>query len=597
MLVYGDRDICEDPRRTIARLKQGIADADRLAPGAERHGALVTLFIETAELAQGLADSEFHVVGDDDCTPVQQAAMAAVMDLAHRVAGSWRAMDWRAMDRRTVEQREASDPPAPHPLEGLAAFPLPELIRMRRAEGYAFYSLYPEAYLEAAARLPPRFADAPVVIGLRSIGTGLAALAAVALKSRPPLTLRPVGHPFRRELRLSDRLRARMLADPGATYVIVDEGPGLSGSSFGAVADWLEAQGVGADRIAFLPGHGGDLGPQASEPHRRRWAGAARPVVEFDSLFRSGEGPFPPLERWFEDLLGPALAPLEDLSGGAWRRQDDSTGGLPANPQQERRKFLLRTGSGPWLLKFAGLGRAGENALERARLLHAAGFTPEPAGLRHGFLAERWLEGARPLTCPLARPHADITPDAVDRLADYLAFRARHLPASSDAGAALPDLLTMARTNVAEALGEDATAALDCWAPDRLVELQTAARRVVTDNRLHRWEWLRLPDGRLMKADALDHAAAHDLIGCQDIAWDVAGGVVEFDLSEAQARALCRAVDAAAGLDRRLLDFHLPCYIAFQIGYWTFAMGSDPTAAAERRRYEEQWQRRIAGGA
>ncbi len=582
MLVYGDRDTCEDPRRTIARLKQGLAGADRLPSGAERHGALVTLFIEAAELAQGLADSEFHSVGEDDCTPLQEAAMAVVMDLAQRVAGSW----------RPVERQKAAVPLDPYSLESLAAFPLPDLIRMRRAEGYAFYSLYPEAYLEAASRLPTRFANAPVVIGLRSIGTGLAALAAVALQSRPPITLRPMGHPFRRELRISNRLRARMLADPGAAYVIVDEGPGLSGSSFGAVADWLESQGVGADRIAFLPGHGGDLGPQASEPHRRRWAAAARPVVDFDSLFRSGEGPFPPLERRFEDLLGQALAPLEDLSGGAWRRLHDSTGALPTNPQQERRKFLLRTSSGPWLLKFAGLGRAGKELLERARALHAAGFTAEPAGLRHGFLAERWLEGARPLASPLT----DITPDAVNRLADYLGFRARHLPAPQDSGAALPDLLAMARTNVAEALGKDAAAALDIWTPERLAELETAVCRVVTDSRLHRWEWLRLPDGRLMKTDALDHAAAHDLIGCQDIAWDVAGGVVEFDLSEAQARALCRAVDAAAGLDRRLLEFLLPCYIAFQIGYWTFAMDSDPSAAAERRRYEEQWHRRIGDG-
>ncbi|MFP5514436.1 MAG: hypothetical protein ACLGJC_15265 [Alphaproteobacteria bacterium] len=586
MLVFGDRDTCEDPRRTIARLEQGLGGADRLSPGTQRHGALVTLFIEAAELAQGLADWEFHSVGEDDCTPLQQAAMAVVMDLAHRVARSW----------RPVDQQEAAVQLDLHPLENLAACPLPDMIRMRRAEGYAFYSLYPEAFLEAATRLPPRFADAPVVIGLRSIGTGLAALAAVALKSVAPkaglpITLRPVGHPFRRELRISNRLRARMLADPGAGYVIVDEGPGLSGSSFGAVADWLEAQGVAADRIAFLPGHGEDLGPQAAEPHRRRWAAAVRPAADFDSLFRSGDAPFPPLERWFEDLLGPALAPPEDLSGGAWRRLNDSTGALPANPQQERRKFLLRTGSGLWLLKFAGLGRAGEELLERAHALHAAGFTAEPMGLRHGFLAERWLEGAR----PLAQSLTDVTLDGVNRLAGYLAFRARHLPAPADSGAALPDLLTMARTNVAEALGSGAAAVLDRWTPDRLAGLETAVRRVVTDNRLHRWEWLRLPDGRLMKADALDHAAAHDLIGCQDIAWDVAGGIVEFDLSDAQAGSLRRAVDAAVELDQRLLEFLLPCYIAFQIGYWSFAMDSDPNAAAERRRYEEQWRRRVRG--
>jgi len=578
MLVYGDQEVCEDPRRRIARLRCGLAGGTHAAPGPERHGALVTLFIEAAELAQGLADWEFHALGMDDRTPVQDAAIAVVMALAAGVAASWRSAGrWTGRSDGPPDTADTLDA-----LERLCALPLPEAVSMRKGEGYAFYSLYPEAYLEAAARLPPRFAGSPVVIGLRSIGTGLAAMAAVALKAPTPVTLRPVGHPFRRELRLSETLRATLLADPEAAFVIVDEGPGLSGSSFGAVADWLEAQGVAADRIAFLPGHGGELGPQSSDRHRRRWAEAVRPVVGFDDLFRSTERPLPPLERWFADSLGPPVAPLEELSGGGWRRLYDTWGGLPANPQQERRKFLLRTATGSWLLKFAGLGGAGEQALERARALHAAGFTAEPSTLRHGFLAERWLEDARPLT--------EVTPDALERLAGYLAFRAERFPAPSGSGAALTELLTMARTNVSEALGDGAAAILDGWTADRLAELEAGLRRIVTDNRLHRWEWLRLPDGRLMKSDALDHAAAHDLIGCQDIAWDVAGGIVEFDLSDAQAEALCRAVEGAVPLDRRLLAFCIPCYIAFQIGYWTFAAGSDPSAAGERRRYEERWR-------
>lgn len=577
MLVYGDQEDCEDPRRRIAKLRCGLAGGAMAAPGPERHGALVTLFIETAELAQGLADWEFHAAGMDDRTPVQDAAMAVVMELAAGVAASW-LLGGRSAGR-------SADPPDTadtlDALDRLSALPLPEAVGMRRAEGYVFYSLYPEAYLEAAARLPPRFAESPVVIGLRSIGTGLAAMAAVALKAPPPVTLRPVGHPFRRELRLSERVRAAFLADPEAAYVIVDEGPGLSGSSFGAVADWLEAQGVAADRIAFLPGHGGELGPQSSDRHRQRWAEAVRPVVGFDDLFRSMDRPFPPLEQWFVDSLSPPIAPLEDLSGGGWRRQYGNSDRLPANPQQERRKFLLRTATGSWLLKFAGLGSAGEQALERARALHAAGFTAEPSTLRHGFLAERWLEDACPLT--------EGAPDAVERLAGYLAFRAERFPAPSGSGAALTELLTMARTNIGEALGDGAAKALECWTADRLAELEAGLRRVVTDNRLHRWEWLRLPDGRLMKSDALDHSAAHDLIGCQDIAWDVAGGIVEFDLSDRQAEALCHMVEAVVPLDRRVLAFCIPCYIAFQIGYWTFATGSDPSAADERRRYEERW--------
>ena len=36
----------------------------------------------------------------------------------------------------------------------------------------------------------------------------------------------------------------------------------------------------------------------------------------------------------------------------------------------------------------------GARKLARARSLHAAGFTPEVAGFRHGFLVERWIDGA-----------------------------------------------------------------------------------------------------------------------------------------------------------------------------------------------------------
>jgi len=168
MLVYGDQEDCEDPRRRIARLRCGLAGGAMAAPGPERHGALVTLFIEAAELAQGLADWEFYAAGMDDRTPVQDAAMAVVMELAAGIAASW-LLGGRSAGR-------SADPPDTadtlDALDRLSALPLPEAVGMRRAEGYAFYSLYPEAYLEAAARLPPRFAESPVVSDCAASGPG-----------------------------------------------------------------------------------------------------------------------------------------------------------------------------------------------------------------------------------------------------------------------------------------------------------------------------------------------------------------------------------------------------------------------------------------
>ena len=70
----------------------------------------------------------------------------------------------------------------------------------------------------------------------------------------------------------------------------------------------------------------------------------------------------------------------------------------------------------------------------------------------------------------------------------------------------------------------------------------------------------------------MDHAAAHDLIGCQDIAWDLVGAEVEFCLSGAEADAVRRAVEDTAGrVEAALIGLMRPCYLAFQLGAYTLA--------------------------
>jgi len=46
---------------------------------------------------------------------------------------------------------------------------------------------------------------------------------------------------------------------------------------------------------------------------------------------------------------------------------------------------------------------------------------------------------------------------------------------------------------------------------------------------MHAWEWV-VVDGTFVKTDAVDHHAAHDLVGCQDLAWDIAGASHELGL-------------------------------------------------------------------
>ncbi|HEX2553078.1 MAG TPA: hypothetical protein VHL98_05210 [Microvirga sp.] len=580
MLVYGDAERIEGTRERIDDLERALAGCSGLASGIERHGALVAAFILAAELVQGLADAAFAARGCDAGSAAEDEGLRLLMGLAGAVDRSWRS--------------GFADPGAlpGGPLDGLRRLDLPPAIRAKQAEGYAFYALYPEAYLEAARGLA---GVSPVrVIGIRSIGVGLAALVAAALGAPAPLTVRPVGHPFQRRLSVSPERAAAIRAEAGATFAIVDEGPGLSGSSFGAVADWLEANGVARERIHAFPSHRGDLGPQASAAHRERWAALPRHVVDFEDLVLRASAPAHRLESWAADLVGPALAPLEDLSGGAWRERvhRDEAEWPAANIQQERRKVRLCTPSGLWLLKFAGLGREGAAKAERGRRLFEAGFTPETAGFRHGFLVERWVEDATPID--LARLDR---PAFLDWIARYLAFRARHLPASRTRGAGAGDLLAMARHNAGQALGEEAASALGAWEA-RVPALEAAIRRVDTDNRLHVQEWLQRRDGSFLKTDALDHSAAHDLVGCQDIAWDVAGAAVELNLSEDETAALRAAVGRGSGhpVDPDLLAFCRVAYPAFQLGAATLAaqaLAGCPAEAARLRRAAERYGRSL----
>ena len=518
MLVFGDRTVVVDPRALAARL-----DAARAAgPGLARHAALAAALIEAGELAQAIADA-----GEDD---------GAALDLAIAIA--------RALDRSWRSE-----------LADAGAIPRAALAggarRARLPEGYAFYALYPEAYLAAAAASPRR---PDLVIGIRSIGTSLGAAVVAATGAPALITVRPGGDPFRRTVALPAPPRPA-----GAIVAVADEGPGLSGSSFGAVVDALEGDGVPLDRIDLFPSHRGDLGPVADPRHRARWARARRHVVDFEGLIA------PRLAGWFADALGPAEHPPVDLSGGAWRRRRDLD--APAHPQQERRKYLLRAGGHAWLLKFAGLGAHGEHAFARGRELAAAGFVPDVAALRHGFVAHRWHDDAAP-------PRFD-RGDVVDAIGAYLALRADRFRAADDAGASDDELRMMARRNTALALGDDAAEALASRpAPPR------PPRRIETDNRMHAWEWLALPGGRVLKTDAVDHHAAHDLIGCQDVAWDLVGAELELGLDAA---ALRRIAARVGGVDPARVEAMRPWYLAFQLGYWTLA-GDAATAA----RYAER---------
>lgn len=526
-----------------------------MKPDRRRHEFLVQTFVMTGELVQGLADREFQQRGYDDISDVQTAGAQLLFLQARMLLQSWQA-------NFTAALKPAAD--WEMLLERLR---LEEPIRIRRPEGYAHYALYPESFLEAALR--SGLTSETVVIGVRSIGVGLGALVAAALGSGPAYSLRPTGDPFRRHVLPGESLQNCILSRPDMDFAIVDEGPGLSGSSFGCIADWLQTNGVPAERLHFFPSHGGEPGEQVSKAHLRRWKQRPPHVVDVQELILDTPKQKHRLKSWACELLGVSGNSWRDLSGGEWRRlrYEDPQNWPPSYRQQEKLKFLLSDGDTRYLVKFAGLCDAASKQ-ERSKRLSEAGFTPPVLGTCHGFIVEAWIEG-----CPMEADPAATT-EIVEQIGQYLGFRARHLPAAHG-GASLADLRHMAVVNIGEGLGSEIAHRADRLI-DRAYHLTKYLRRTDTDNRLHRWEWLRRADGHLVKTDALDHNASHDLIGCQDVAWDVAGACVEFDLSNAQRLQLAQVVAAETGRELRedVLDAFEACYLGFQIGLWSLAAQS-----------------------
>jgi hypothetical protein len=270
-----------------------------------------------------------------------------------------------------------------------------------------------------------------------------------------------------------------------------------------------------------------------------------------------------PLTGWFEDLTGP-ITSIEEISGGAWAKgRGDKP---PSHPMLERRKFKLTSESGSWLAKFAGLGDIGQAKFARSRTLFRAGAGAEPLGVRRGFLLERWIEGA---------PGLQVNREGlVEHVGRYLGLRALAFPAEAEDGASLEDLAVMTRVNVAALKGQAAADALP--APP----IKAKPKPIHVDGRLHRWEWITTRDERLIKTDALDHSCGHDLVGCQDVAWDVAGARVELELDEAEVERLCAAVAGVCDrpVDKDLLAFFDLAYPAFQAGLWSLG-GNEAQAA------------------
>ncbi len=429
---------------------------------------------------------------------------------------------------------------------GLPAF---EQLSISTPEGFAYYALHPLAYADVMRQIPA--CERLLIVGIRSIGTTLSAVAAAAARAggivAERMTVRPQGHPYNRTAEFSPEQMpvVTQAVSSGATFVVVDEGPGLSGSSFLAVAEALERAGAPTEKITLVSSHEPDINTLCAENAARRWQ-RFRCIPAGGEARRPGEA---------EEFIG----------GGQWRsRVYPSKSEWPASwTNFERLKYLSSSQEGEQrLFKFAGLGHYGDAVLEREKKVAAAGFGPVPREESDGFISYSWID-SRPLAA------SDVSFEIMARLAEYCAFRQRAFAVElSD----LHALQQMAEHNLRE-LGLELP-----------VDLRLE-RPVIADGRMQPHEWLLITEGKLLlKTDSGSHGDDHFFPGSTDIAWDLAGAIVEWQMNEQQTAEFLNIYHRETGDDaKHRINGFIKAYAVFRLAYCLMAANAMSGSDEQKR--------------
>jgi hypothetical protein len=426
--------------------------------------------------------------------------------------------------------------------------PVPEQLEVSPPEGFCYYALHPADFGRLALRVGTNGRPA-AVIGIRSIGTTLSAVVAAAMRSSQVpvnrITVRPSGHPYDRVLHFTDDqvswIKKRLAED--STFLVVDEGPGRSGSTFLASGEALIRAGVDVGRITLLGSRQPDLSQLCSADAARRWVRFRFEAVTPDSHSR------------FRDFLY--------IGGGEWRGKILGEKSVwPATwPQMERLKFLSPDGRRFW--KFEGLGRLGQEVLGYSRRLADRGFGVELEDGGDGFASYAKVEG-RPLRLQ------DLSRSMIERISVYCAFRAAEFevtPTSQD------PLYQMVSFNIQKEFGIEI----------ELDELRDG-RKILADGRMQPWEWMLCNDGRVLKTDGCAHGNDHFFPGPCDVAWDLAGAAVEWDLNPDATECLLERFHQLTGDDvSSRFEAYVLAYSIFRLAWSKMAIPTLQDRAEETR--------------
>jgi hypothetical protein len=536
MLLYGDPRFDVEARAVTEKFQALI----RSLPPEGNVDAARDLLIGCGQLEQGLADGGL---------PTAQAER--LTELAARLFIS---SQMRVQSSRLISHlNEILDCLSEQSIK----------ITIKLPEGYAFYTVFPEQYIAAVKQWMEQNRPGPVlVVGIRSIGTSLSALIKVVLNESGYLaeriTVRPSGSPYARTCGLPENARnySRLL--------VVDEGPGQSGSSMASVA--TAGRELGIERIDFFPAHDNGPGPSASPQIREIWKACPRWTISIKDALWKGTQPQKLAER-SAALLGTENLKFHDLSGGGWRNFLLLDGkSVPSDGVLERSKYLFLAPSGEGVLwKFAGIGfgpsldRLAARSLHSQQSFYREGFAAALLEIVEGFVGMRWVRG-RTLEA------ADLDERTIKLLARYIAVSAR--VSNLRVGAEdFPRMKKMTAFNLSEAFGDASLQALTgCFQ-----ESDLSAMPAYGDGRMSPHEWIQTDHGKLLKADCWGHHLDHTLIGNQPFLWDVAGAVVEWKMERTQRERFTEALRIEnLAFEPALLDFFVLAYVAFRLGVASF---------------------------
>ena len=424
----------------------------------------------------------------------------------------------------------------------------PDQIKISPPEGFTYYALHPLDFARIICRIP----DEPQIcalIGIRSIGTTLSATCAAALKNAGRLvsriTVRPTGHPYSRQTEFTLQ-QIRWIADQlamRAQFLIVDEGPGRSGSTFLSVAEALIQAGVPRKKITILGSRQPDPESLCANEAPARWR-----VFRFIPTV-------PGANSRFENCIY--------IGGGNWRNFifSDVADWPEGWTQMERLKFLSPEGKS--FFKFEGMGSHGAEVRERAFVLADAGFSPRVIGTDAGFLEYERLHGR-------ALRIQDLNSSLLKKIAQYCAFRVSAFPAPSSAPAQLAEMLEF---NLRQEFGWEFSVPEGSFA---------TSTPVFADGRMQPYEWIAQSNGAIVKTDAISHGDDHFFPGPGDVAWDLAGTAIEWQLDPQARDYLLSHFQRLTG---RNLSVRFPLYM---LAYAIFRMGFCKMAISTVRGSEEE---------